>query len=68
MELLKSQDHKHYPSQWRLLLNLKLNYYPQDINIAVQRALTYKVYDARNVENFLQVNAKKKSEITFKIS
>lgn len=68
MEILKNQDPKCYLSQWRLLLNLKLNYYPEDINKAVQRALTYKVYDARNVENFLQVNAQKKSEINFKIS
>lgn len=67
MEVLKNQDPKYYLSQWRLLLNLKLNYYPEDINKAVQRALTYKVYDARNVENFLQVNAQKKSEINFKI-
>lgn len=68
MGILKNQDPKCYLSQWRLLLNLKLNYYPEDINKAVQRALTYKVYDARNVENFLQVNAQKKSEINFKIS
>jgi transposase len=67
MDLLKTQDPKHYLGQWRLLLNLKLNYYPQDINMAVQRALAYKVYDARNVENFLRANAQKKSEITFKI-
>ncbi len=68
MDLLKNHDPRYYLNQWRLLLNLKLNYYPQDIITAVQRALTYKVYDARNVENFLQVNAQKKSEINFKIS
>jgi transposase len=68
MDLIKKSGPKHYLDQWRLLLNLKLNYYPQDIVAAVQRALTYKVYDARNVENFLRANAQKKSEITFKIS
>lgn len=67
MDMIKKANPKHYLYQWRVLLNLKLNYYPYDIVAAVQRALTYKVYDARNVENFLQANAQKKSEITFKI-
>ena len=52
-----------YRSHLRRVLSLKVNYYSDDIIMAVRRGLKYKVYDAGSIENFLEVNASKKNEI-----
>ncbi len=45
---------------WRNILSLKANYRPDDIVVAVKRALRYRVFEAPTIENFLKVNAQKK--------
>ena len=49
---------------WRHILSLKASYRAEDIIVAVRRALKYRVYEARAIDNFLQVNAEKRSEMT----
>ncbi len=59
---------QHRPSRWaehlKKILSLKVNYHTHDIILAINRALRYKVYDGRSIENFLQMNVQKKNEIT----
>jgi hypothetical protein len=45
-------------------LSLKANYYHEDIIIAVNRALRFKIYEASSIENFLTVNAQNKTELS----
>jgi transposase len=58
---------KHKPSDYlhhlKQILSMKAEYYPDDIIMAVNRALRYKIYEASSIANFLTVNAQKKSEI-----
>lgn len=63
IEQFKMQKPKVYNYQLRKLLALKMNYDVDDIVVAARRALTYKVLDYSAIENFLSVNAEKKSEI-----
>lgn len=62
---LKTHKPGTYRNHWRSILSLKANYRPEDIIVAVKRALKYRVFEAQAIENFLKVNAEKKSEITF---
>ena len=62
---LKIHKPGRYHHHWRSILSLKANYRPEDIIVAVKRALKYRVFEAQAIENFLKVNAEKKSEITF---
>ncbi len=61
------QTKRHKPNSFlhhlRQVLSLKANYYVEDIVIAVRRALSYKVYEAGAIENFLSINAEKKNEV-----
>lgn len=59
---LKKQK-SNYLQHLRHILSLKVNYNTGDIVMAIQRALKYKVYEARAIENFLSVNANKKNEV-----
>jgi hypothetical protein len=58
---------KHWPGsfrhQLRKILSLKVNYHSDDIIMAVRRGLKHRVYRASDIENFLEVNARKKNEI-----
>ena len=65
IEQIKMQKPKLYHYQLRKLLALRLNYEIDDIAMAVQRALTYKVLDYSAIENFLSVNAEKKMKLNF---
>jgi len=56
---------KSYLHHWRHLLSLKVNYHSEDIIKAVQRALNYRVFESSAIENFLKVNAPRKSEHHF---
>jgi len=60
---LKANKPKTFMYHLRIILSLKAQYYNQDIIMAINRALQYKVYEASSVENFLQANAQKKNEI-----
>jgi len=60
---IQRQNPKNYLHHWRHILSLKVDYYPRDIMMAVQRALKHKVFDSRAIENFLAVNASKKSDM-----
>jgi transposase len=58
---------KHWPGSFshhlRKILSLKVNYHSDDIIMAVRRGLKHRVYRASDIENFLEVNARKKNEI-----
>jgi len=60
---LKANKPKNYLYHLRTILSLKAQYYNQDIIMAVDRALQFKVYEASSVENFLRGYAQKKNEI-----
>lgn len=62
---LKSQKSSTYLHHWQHLLSLKVSYRSDDLVNAVRRALKYRVYDSRAIENFLKVNAQKQTEIDF---
>lgn len=63
VEDIKKHTPTHYLYHLKQLLSLKAEYYPDDILLAVNRALRYKVYEASSIANFLTVNAQKKNEI-----
>lgn len=62
---LKKQNHGTYLHHCRQILSLKSNYLADDIIVAIKRALRYRVFGSQAIENFLKVNAEKKSEFTF---
>ncbi len=62
---IKKHKPSSYAHHWRSILSLKVNYRSEDIIAAVQRALRYRVFESTAIENFLKVNAVKKSEIDF---
>lgn len=62
---IKKRKPTNYAHHWRALLSLKANYRTEDIIAAVRRALKYRVFECSAIENFLKVNAAKKSEIDF---
>lgn len=62
---LKKQKAGTYLHHCRQILSLKANYLSDDIIVAVKRALRYRVFGSQAIENFLKVNAEKKSELTF---
>lgn len=64
-EQIKKQNPGTYLHHWRHILSLKGTYRVADIIVAVKRATRYHVYDSRAIENFLQVNAQKITELTF---
>ena len=59
---IKSGSYRHH---LRHILSLKANYRSEDIIAAVKRALKFRVFEAKAIDNFLKMNAEKKSEITF---
>jgi transposase len=63
VEDIKKHNPTHYLYHLKQILSLKAEYYPEDILLAVNRALRYKVYEASSIANFLTVNAQKKNEI-----
>lgn len=63
IDQIKRQKPGNYMYHWRHILSLKASYRAEDIIVAVRRALKYRVYEARAIENFLQVNAEKRSEM-----
>ena len=65
IQKLKKQKPGTYLHHWRQILSLKANYMAEDIIVAVKRALRYRVFGSQAIENFLKVNAEKKSEVTF---
>jgi transposase len=65
MGQLKKYKPDTYRHHWHHILSLKVNYHPEDILVAVNRALKYRVFEARAIVKFLEVNAEKKTEITF---
>src|SRR5690606_4913434 len=62
---IKKHKPSNYAHHWRGILSLKVNYRTEDIIAAVQRALRYRVFECAAIENFLKVNAVKKSEIDY---
>lgn len=62
IEEIKKQK-SNYLHHLRHILSLKVNYTIEDIVMATQRAMRYKVYEAGAIENFLSVNAIKKNEV-----
>lgn len=65
IELMKKQKPKTYLNHCRHILSLKVNYRVEDMISAVKRAAQYRVYTSKAIENYLIVNADKKSELTF---
>lgn len=66
MERLTEEVKKHksnYAHHLQGLLQLKINYHADDILIAVRRALQYRIYDIRAIENFLSLHAVTKHAI-----
>lgn len=61
---IKKLKPSHYLDHLRHILSLKANYYHEDIIIAVNRALRFKIYEASSIENFLTVNAQNKTELS----
>ena len=62
MEQIKRHKPGSYTTHLRKLLSLKVNYYAEDIVMAIRRALQHKVYESSSIENFLSLNATKKNE------
>lgn len=65
IQQIKKQKPKTYLHHYRHILSLKVNYRVEDMISAVKRADTYRVYTSQAIDNFLKVNAEKKSELTF---
>ena len=65
IEQIKKQKPGTHLHHWRHILSLKANYRVADIIVAVNRAARYHVYNSGAIENFLKVNVKKISELTF---
>jgi hypothetical protein len=65
IEQIKKQKPGTHLHHWRHILSLKATYRVADIVVAVHRAERYHVYNSRAIENFLIVNAKRISELTF---
>jgi len=59
---LKKHKPRSYPFYLRSIWMLKYHYQVEDILIAVKRAIKYRVFEARAIENFLATNAKKRNE------
>ena len=65
IEQIKRQKPNTYRHHYHHILSLKANYHPADILTAVKRTGKYRVYDSQAIENYLKVNAEKKSELSF---
>jgi len=65
MQQIKTCKPSSYLHHWRHVLSLKANYRTDDILMAIRRALKFRVFEGQAIENFLKMNAEKKSEITF---
>lgn len=62
IEDIKKHKPRNYLYHLRSILALKYYYDTTDILIAVDRAIKYRVFEARAIENFLAINAKKRNE------
>jgi len=66
------QVKRHNPSTWRLhlrsILALRVNYRVEDINIAIKRASSFKVFESGAIQRFLENNSEPRHSIklTFK--
>lgn len=65
IETVKQEKPNTYRSHWRHLLELKVNYTAEDIVMAVKRASKYRIYESQAIENFLKINAQRKSEFIY---
>lgn len=65
IEQIKKQKPNTFLHHYRHILSLKANYRVDDIIVAVKRANQYRVYTSQAIENYLKVNADKKSELSF---
>ena len=65
IQKLKKHKSGTYLHHWRHIISLKANYMADDIIVAVKRALRYHVFESQSIENFLKMNAEKKSEVIF---
>ena len=63
IEAVKQHNPTTWRHHWQRLIALKAHYEPADMLQAVGRALKYHVHEVSAVENFLRINATKKSEI-----
>jgi transposase len=59
---IKKHKPRNYHYHLRSILALKLYYEVEDILMAVERALKFRVFEARAIESFLATNAKKRNE------
>lgn len=59
---IKKHKPRNYHYHLRSILALKLYYDVEDILAAVERALKFRVFEARAIESFLATNAKKRNE------
>ena len=59
---IKKHKPRHYHYHLRSILAFKLYYQVEDILLAVERALKFRVFEARAIESFLLTNAKKRNE------
>jgi spore maturation protein CgeB len=59
---IKKHKPRNYHYHLRSILALKLYYEVEDILAAVERALKFRVFEARAIESFLATNAKKRNE------
>jgi len=59
---IKKHKPRNYHYHLRSILALKLYYEVADILVAVERALKFRVLEARAIESFLATNAKKRNE------
>jgi transposase len=62
VEEFKKHKPRNYHYHLRSILALKLYYNVEDILAAVERALKFRVFEARAIESFLANNAKKRNE------
>jgi transposase len=59
---IKKHKPRNYHYHLKSLLALKLCYHVEDIVLAVERALKFRVFEVRAIESFLATNAKKRNE------
>lgn len=62
IEALKKHKPRNYHYHLKSILALKLYYEVEDILVAVERALKFRVLEAAAIESFLATNAKKRNE------
>jgi hypothetical protein len=59
---IKKHKPRNYHYHLKSILALKLYWQPEDILLAVERAIKYHVFESKAIESFLATNAKKRNE------